>query len=122
MSATELSKVDFGTLYYGCQGEVKSILFNDGPEAASFCASVELHGAAPGGHGWGGGKTGVEDERRGKDKQPVEVSVWCMTRMLQLGSDANGEEMCGGFAYCRVKRLKWGWLMSGKFTENSRTG
>lgn len=74
MSATELSKVDFGTLYYGCPGEIKSILFNDGPEAAPFSASVELQGA-PGANGWDGGKTGVKEKRRGKNKQPVEVSV-----------------------------------------------
>lgn len=102
VSATELSKVDFGTLYYGCQGEIKSILFNNGPEAAFFSTSVELHGAAPGGHGWDGGKTYVKEERRGKDKQPVEVSMWCMTRMLWLGRDSNREEMRGGFPYCKV--------------------
>lgn len=38
----ELADVEFGTLYYGCSGEMRCHLFNDGPEFAPFMVTLEL--------------------------------------------------------------------------------
>lgn len=63
-SASELTSAEFGTLHYGCQGEIASVLFNDGPEAAPFMVTVEMDG----GHRMGGA-----EEQGGKEKLPFEV-------------------------------------------------
>lgn len=68
-SASELTSTEFGTLHYGCRGEITSVLFNDGPEAAPFMATVEVEGGQRGG---GGGMGGAE-AHDSKEKLPFEV-------------------------------------------------
>lgn len=68
-SASELTSVEFGTLHYGCRGEITSVLFNDGPEAAPFMVTVGVEGGQRGGSGGVGGA----EAQDGKEKLPFEV-------------------------------------------------
>eukprot|EP00903_Cladosiphon_okamuranus_P009303 g8875.t1 len=90
-SASELTSAEFGTLHYGCRGEITSVLFNDGPEASPFMVTVEVEG---GQRGVGGG-TGGAEAQDGKENLPFEVLTFCPTQLghfrgvlkLSLGSD-----------------------------------
>lgn len=74
-SASELTSAEFGTLHYGCRGEITSVLFNDGPEAAPFMVTVEVEGGQRG----GGGGVGGAEAQDGKEKLPFEVGAAVVT-------------------------------------------
>lgn len=89
-SVCELSAAEFGTLYYGCKGEIKGVLFNDGPEQAPFMAAVEMDGAQAGGRGGGGG--GGDGEKSEKNYQPpfeVGVDLWLFWSASSRYADTN---------------------------------
>lgn len=57
-------------MHYGRVGEIKAVLFNDGPEIAPFMMSVHLEGSNPG-IAEGGGLT---DDSEQKGQHPFEAS------------------------------------------------
>ena len=104
MSTSELTTAEFGTLYYGCRREIKYVLFNDGPEAAPFMASVEVD-VTPDEHDADEDGRRVNEGRIGNDRLPVEVSICisvCWQRFYAVGGVA--EKSRGNFPHVRFKR------------------
>lgn len=84
-SASELTSAEFGTLHYGCRGEITSVLFNDGPEATPFMVTVEVEGGQRGGGGGAGGAE-VQD---GKEKLPFEVGTATKSRVQLISPNSS---------------------------------
>lgn len=72
---SELTVAEFGTLHYGCRGEIKAVLFNDGPETAPFMVSIDMEGN----RGVRAGSAAGTDKKGGKEQLPFEV---CITERL----------------------------------------
>lgn len=84
-SASELTLAKFGTLHYGCRGEIKAVIFNDGPETAPFMVSIDMEGN----RGVRGGNTAGADKKGGKEQLPFEVCVYVSHRGCCRGERRN---------------------------------
>lgn len=79
-SVSQLTVAEFGTLHYGCRGEIKAVLFNDGPETAPFMVSIDMEGN----RGVRGGSAAGADKKGGKEQLPFEV---CIAERLFAGGE-----------------------------------